>query len=442
MFEYKLADIGEGMHEGEIVRWLVKEGDNVLVDDPIVEVQTDKVTAELPAPVTGRIHHILAKEGAMVPVGSTLVIIADAQSKVEPQLPKRPPEAMLEDGATQPHSLVAEDRNGTVADRCILGEATRTTPIAKRALATPHIRYMARQMSIDIEQVEGTGRAGRVTEEDLKRFKHGLQAPSSRPATEAQGSEALTEAATRAPSTEKSAQEHRRVERVALRGVRKRIAEHMVKSVSVIPHVTSVDELEMDALNGLRERLKRTAEVRGVKLTFLPFFVKAVVIALREFPILNASLDDETGDILLKHYYHIGIATDTDDGLIVPVIKDADQLTVFQLAQEIASLAAAARAGRLRIDQITGGTFTISNVGSIGGLYATPIINYPEAAILGIHKMEPRNVVRDGKSVIRTMMNISLSFDHRLIDGATAVRFTNRIRSLLEDPDQLFLEMV
>ncbi|MFB5189327.1 dihydrolipoamide acetyltransferase family protein [Alicyclobacillus fastidiosus] len=442
MFEYKLADIGEGMHEGEIVRWLVKEGDDVLVDDPIVEVQTDKVTAELPAPVTGKIHHILAKEGAMVPVGSTLVIIADAQARPAPQLPAGPSEAMLHDDSAQPDLPVAPKPDGVVAERFTSGDRGHTAPLAKRALATPHIRYLARQMNIDIEQVEGTGRGGRVTEEDLRRFRDDLLEMSSGSVTDEKVGEALTKTPERAASPDATAHQNGRVERVALKGIRKRIADHMVKSVSTIPHVTSVDELEMDSLHGLRERLKTVAQARGVKLTFLPFFVKAIVIALREFPIMNASLDDETGDILLKHYYHIGIATDTDDGLIVPVIKDADQLTVFQLAQEIASLAMAARTGKLRLDQVTGGTFTISNVGSIGGLYATPIINHPEAAILGIHKMEPRSVVRDGVSVIRTMMNISLSFDHRLIDGATAVRFTNRIRSLLEDPDQLFLEMM
>jgi len=203
-----------------------------------------------------------------------------------------------------------------------------------------------------------------------------------------------------------------------------------------------VDELEADALQALRERLRPLAAERQVKLTYLPFFIKAIVIALKEFPFFNASLDDETKEIVLKRYYHIGIATDTPDGLIVPVIRDADRKTVFEMAEEIGRLSERAREGKLKLADITGGTFTISNVGPIGSLLATPIINHPEAAILALHKMEPRMVVRNGEGVIRLMMNMALSFDHRLIDGAEAIRFTNRIKRLLEQPDLLWAEMV
>ncbi|GMA49389.1 hypothetical protein GCM10025857_07460 [Alicyclobacillus contaminans] len=216
----------------------------------------------------------------------------------------------------------------------------------------------------------------------------------------------------------------------------------MVKSVRVIPHVTHVDEMEMDELHALRDRLRPYAEARGTKLTYLPFFVKAVAVALREYPYLNASVDEDTNEVILKRYYNIGIATDTDEGLMVPVVKDADKKSVLAIAAEISDLVARCRSGKLTLQDVSGGTFTITNVGPIGGLYATPIINHPEAAILGLHKVEPRQVVRNWESVIRRMMYMSLSFDHRIIDGAMAVRFTNRLRELLENPEVLFVELV
>ncbi|WAH35169.1 dihydrolipoamide acetyltransferase family protein [Alicyclobacillus dauci] len=440
MFEFKLPDIGEGMHEGDIQKWLVRVGDEVRADQPIVEVQTDKVTAELPSPVSGVISKILCQEGQTVTVGTTIVVIDEASeaevSAAATTMVDKPQVGVTQTGdgesAQQPYTE-------TVPTPASVGVPKTTRP-AQRVIATPHVRSLARRMSIDIEQVTGTGRGGRVTESDLESFADKVQRQQSE-----QG--ALPERPVDSEEREEGLRAHMTVERgareerIPLRGIRKQIAMHMVKSVSTIPHVTHVDEIEMDALHALRDRLKPHAEARNVKLTFLPFFIKALVIALKEFPMLNASLDDAHSEIIQKHYYHIGIATDTDNGLVVPVIKDADKKTMFQLACEVQTLAALAREGKLTLDQITGGTFTITNIGPIGGLYATPIINHPEAAILGLHKMEPRSVVRNGESVIRVMMNISLSFDHRLIDGATAVRFTNRMKGLLEDPDQLFLEL-
>lgn len=301
-----------------------------------------------------------------------------------------------------------------------------------RALATPFVRQMAREMSIDLEKVTGTGPAGRVTEADLIQYAEGKQAPSNT-STPVVQDQAMPKKKEPKPAEEE--------ERIPLKGIRKKIAEHMMKSVSIIPHVTHVDELEMDAVKKLRDELKVYADEKNIKLTYLPFFIKAIVNALKEFKTLNASIDDKTNEIVLKNYYHIGIATDTKDGLIVPVIKHADQKTILELAAEISQLASQAREGKLTLDQISGSTFTISNVGPIGGLHATPIINHPEVAILALHKMEPRMVVRDWEGVIRLMMNMSLSFDHRLIDGVTAVRFTNRIKELLENPNLLFVEM-
>ncbi len=423
MVEFKLPDVGEGMHEGEISKWLVREGELVTRDQPVVEVQTDKVNAELSSPVTGVIKKIMFSEGDIVEVGATLLIIEEETEAAAPPAAE----------SKIPASLVKMSEN----------HASPATATVHRALATPYVRQLAREMKIDIEQIRGTGPAGRVTEEDVRRFAQDKQ--NETVATVPENWVAVDDVTKAKPadSVRKAVpKEQEAEERIPLKGIRKKIAEHMVKSVTIIPHVTHIDELEMDALKALRERLKDYAEERGIKLTFLPFFIKAVVIALKEFRTLNASIDDATNEIVLKNYYHIGIATDTQDGLLVPVIKDADRKTIFQLAEEIRDLASRAREGKLTLDEITGGTFTISNVGPIGGLYATPIINHPEVAILALHKMEPRMVVRDAEGVIRMMMNISLSFDHRLIDGVTAVKFTNRIRELLEKPERLFAEMV
>ncbi|KMZ40942.1 MULTISPECIES: dihydrolipoamide acetyltransferase family protein [Bacillales] len=434
MVEFKLPDVGEGMHEGEIVKVLVRTGESVQQDQPLLEVQTDKVNAELSAPVTGIVRDIFISEGETVEVGTTLLVI-DAGTEVEVKTETKHPEKVVN------------------TDKTVNFTPTRADH--RRSLATPYVRQLAREMKLDIELVTGTGAAGRVTEEDLRQFANRLQksSPAKFP-TSATGNERLLEASTVAVETEPVVQpktgtatraattSQGGIERLPLKGIRKKIAEHMVKSVTIIPHVTSVDELEMDQLRALRETLRPHAEKRNIKLTFLPFFIKALVIALKEFPTLNASIDESTNEILLKRFYHIGIATDTPEGLIVPVIKDADHKSIFQLAEEIDQLVRLAREGKLTMEHITGGTFTISNVGPIGGLQATPIINHPEVAIISLHKMEKRWVVREDEGVIRWMMNLSLSFDHRLIDGVTAVRFTNRIKELLEDPNLLFAEMV
>jgi 2-oxoisovalerate dehydrogenase E2 component (dihydrolipoyl transacylase) len=415
MIEFKLPDVLEGMHECEISKWLVQEGERVQSDQPIVEIQTDKINTEITSPVTGTVAKILFAEGDVVKVGSPLLMI----------LPEAETASSLAPDVEAVGSLVPEEE--------VMQQEPTSLPV--RIIATPYVRQVARKMNIDIEQVKGTGPIGRVTVEDLQRF-----------AQEQQQKKTIRTDRNTSISVEdvpfaKGDEAVNGEERIPLRGIRKKIAQQMVKSVTMIPHVTHVDELEVESLRALKERLMDYAEERQVKLTFLPFFIKAVVIALKEFKTLNASIDDETGEIILKHYYHIGIATDTDEGLVVPVIKHADRKTIIQLAKEISHLSTLARKGKLFLDQITGGTFTISNVGPIGGLHATPIINHPEVAILALHKMEQRMVVRHGEGAIRWMMNMSLSFDHRLIDGATAVRFTNRIKQLVENPDRLLAEM-
>ncbi|MGE7183424.1 dihydrolipoamide acetyltransferase family protein [Peribacillus sp. NPDC006672] len=425
MMEFKLPDVGEGMHEGEIIQWLIKEGDAVTQDQPIVEVQTDKVNAELTAPATGVVKKIFFSEGDIVEVGTTIFTIQEGNDMPAP-------ETGISEGDIQ---VVQSD------DVKVNGEHMTSKPHldAMHVLATPFVRQMAREMKVDIEQVKGSGPAGRIIESDLKQFKENNSI--IRENANNNDDKILQDMSPMKDAVQAKGLEKEWEERILLKGIRKKIAEHMVKSVSTIPHVTHVDELEMDRLKELKDQLKAYSDDKDIKLTFLPFFVKAIVIALKEFKTLNASIDEKTNEIILKNYYHIGIATNTKEGLIVPVIKHADQKTIFQLADEIRQLANQAREGKLGIDQITGSTFTISNVGPIGGMHATPIINYPEAAILALHKMEQRMVVRDLEGVIRLMMNMSLSFDHRLIDGVTAVHFTNRIKELLENPIRLVVEM-
>ncbi|MDH4617883.1 dihydrolipoamide acetyltransferase family protein [Brevibacillus sp. AY1] len=412
MVNFRLPDVGEGMHEGEILRILVKSGDFVEQDQPIVEVQTDKVHAELSAPISGIVTEIYCEEGELVQVGERLLTIDDQ------------------------HSAPENIRPSTQSDEGQKKETAHTIHTSYRALATPYVRQLAREKNVDLDQIQGTGPAGRVTESDVKAFVNREQG-----ATKAVKSTNYPDLSSSLPEISEKIST-KREERIALKGMRKKIAEQMMKSVTNIPHVTSYDEVEMDEIRNARNRMKAYADKRGVKLTFLPFFIKALVIALKEFPIFNASLDDAKQEIVLKYDYHIGIATDTPEGLIVPVIKHADRKSLFQLAEEISHLAEMARDGKLKLEQITGGTFTLSNVGPIGSLHATPIINHPEVAIISLHKMEKRWVVREDQGVIRWMINMSLSFDHRLIDGVTAVKFMNRIKELLEDPHVLFAEMM
>lgn len=444
MMEFRLPDVGEGIHEGEIGKWLIKEGEQVHCDQPIVEVMTDKVNAELTAPAKGVVRKLMFAEGDKVEVGDVLFLL-DAEGHEALDKSEEEKQAAPVSSSASPQAAVSAPGH-----------------IPNRVRAAPYVRQLARQLKIDIEQVTASGKDGRISEEDLRRYAENRKSAAPvEPLVPASVNETAESDHTSFVNGSKSLHPHFGAagtfvneeymhsetpsgaeERIPLRGVRLKIAEHMVKALTVIPHVTQVDELEADSLQALRERLKPIAAERQLKLTYLPFFIKALVITLKEFPVFNASLDDEKKEIVLKRYYHIGIAVDTPNGLIVPVIRNADRKTVFQLAEEISQLTQQAREGKLTLNQITGGTFTISNVGPIGSLWATPIINHPEAAILTLHKMEPRMVVRDGEGVIRMMMNMALSFDHRIIDGADAIRFTNRVRQLLENPDLLWAEMV
>ena len=399
-FEFKLPDIGEGVAEGEILRWMVKEGDHVQEDQSLVEVITDKVNVQIPSPKNGVVSRILAKEGQVVKVGQVILAVQASDEQFAPVSQKPMP-------AIAAQSLPVPPQTQQLA-----------APM-DRVVATPATRRLARELGVEITRVKGTGPSGRVTDDDVR----GAQA----------GPSAIVQSATVQLGNE---------ERVPLRGVRKAVAERMTKSSNIAAHVTVVDDVDVTELVLFREAFKGSAEKRGVRLTFLPLIIKAVVPALKQFPYVNASLDDAKGEIVLKKYYNMGVATDTEQGLVVPVVRDIDRKDIFQLSGEIEKLAEKARAGQLSLDDVRGSTFTITNIGSIGGLFTTPIINYPEVAIFGINRITKRPVVKDGKIQVRDMMYLSLSFDHRVLDGAYATRFLEVLIDTIQDPKKLLAEIL
>ncbi|MHB2036514.1 MAG: dihydrolipoamide acetyltransferase family protein [Nitrososphaerales archaeon] len=394
-YEFKLPDIGEGVAEGEVLKWLVSEGDIVKEDQPLVEVMTDKVNVEIPSPKSGRIAKIVAKVGDVVGVGQSLVVfeVEDAESGT-------PQQSQSKHELGQASEVIRQDAQGNV-------------------LAAPATRKLASQLGVDIQSLVGTGQEGRVTVEDVQK-----------------ASENFARSKSTIASSVAEDQSDKRTELVPLRGMRKTIAERMVRSAHNAAHVTHVDEVDVTELVLLRNKLNSRADNGGenVKLTFLPFIIRALVPALKEFPYVNASIDDQKQEIVLKKYYNIGIATDTDQGLIVPVIRNVDEKSIFNLAIEIEDLVEKARTGNLNLDEVRDSTFTLTNVGSIGGLFSTPLVNYPEVAILGIQRIIKRPVVKNDSVVVRDMMNLSLSFDHRVLDGAYAARFLNRVIAMIENP--------
>lgn len=423
-FDFYMPDIGEGVVEGEIVAWKVKEGDTVKLDQVLVEVMTDKATVELPSPRAGIVKKINYKAGDIAPVGKILVTIDDGNA--------------ASTSSTPPHG----HQNAPVAAAAPRGqqiEVVDATTSRERVLATPATRRLARQMGIEIGRVPATGKHGRVTTDDVKRFN---DAPSSNggapkphaPMSIAKGGPEMEPGGLR-PSGGLE-------ERIPLRGMRKRIADSMTRSKSTAAHFTYVEEIDMTELVAVRERAKSRAQERGVKLNYLPFIVKAVVSGLKKWPMLNASLDETTQEIVRKKYYHIGIAAQGPQGLVVTVVRDADRRSIFDLSKEVDRLAEAVRNNTATREELTGSTFTISSLGKLGGVLATPIINFPEVAIIGVHKIEEKPAVRNGQIVIRHLMNLSISVDHRLADGWDGAMFLQDVKALLEDPTTMFMEMV
>ncbi len=396
-FEFKLPDIGEGVVEGEIVRWLIQEGEQLREDQPMLEVMTDKATVEITSPVSGKVVRKGGEEGAIVEVGSTLLTIAlDKDSKVP---------VMVGHGALKAHFEP-------------VGKKAKA-PRSGRVLATPAVRRMARELGVDISRVQGSGPGGRVIQQDLQR-----------------ASEAPTKASKKADRAGEAAAE----ESVPYRGIRRKVGDHLVFSKRSAPHYTYVEEADVTELVGLRRELLSLHPEENVRLTYLPFIVKAVAAGLKEYPLVNASLNEEKGVILLKKHYNIGIATATPEGLVVPVVKNADQKELLELAREIQDLSESVRSGKTKLENLRDGTFTITSLGSLGGVMATPIINTPEVAILGVHKISPKPVVRDGQIVIRQMTNLSLSLDHRVVDGAVGAAFLHHVLRLIEHPALIFPE--
>lgn len=429
-FEFRLPDVGEGIHEGEIVAWKVKEGEAVKENQPLVDVMTDKATVEITSPKTGRIARIAAKEGQVVKVGEVLVVIEETGGQAAP-----PPKGA---GAPAKPEAKEEKKEKTLFDlpegvavqyqpKAAARHAAAPVPTrpAGPVLASPATRRLARELGVDLATIRGSGPAGRIERADVEGAARGGR-PAAAPAA--------------APPTAVPAGPHE--ERVPLRGLRRRIAEHMAESKRHAPHFAYVEEVDVTELVKLREHAKEIAEHKGVKLTYLPFVVKAVTHALKKHPLVNASLDETRNEIVLKKYYNIGIAVETPEGLLVASVKNADKLHILDIAKEIDRMGAAGKEGKIQLADVQGSTFTITSLGKMGGLFAVPIINYPEVGIMGVHKIEKRpRVGADGHSVVvRDMMNISFSFDHRVVDGAVGAEFAHTVMRYLEHPNLLLLE--
>ncbi|MGH9106470.1 MAG: dihydrolipoamide acetyltransferase family protein [Acidimicrobiales bacterium] len=431
-YEFKLPDVGEGVTEGEIVGWLVRPGDVVLDDQPVVEVMTDKATVTITAPKAGVVVETRGRIGEIVKVHSVLVVFDLGDDPVH---------------AAHPHGAGAPAKADDESPALAVGHIEDALPVMnppaprrggaeaaapyfnEKPLATPATRKLARDRDVDLRRVPPTGPSARVTRRDVESFSPAMPSLERVPASAPLGARSPSE---RDPSRE---------ERVPLVGLRRKIAQKMARSVTTAAHFTFVEECDVSALKSLRARLITAASEKGVKLSFLPFVVKAVVSALKTYPILGTTLDEETNEIVFHHRYDIGIATATEAGLIVPVVKSAEKRSLLGIAQEIERLSEDARSGRVKIEDLHGSTFTITSLGAQGGLFATPIINFPEVAILGVHQMKTKPVVRGGQIVIGDVMLLSLSFDHRVVDGHVGAAFAYEIIEALENPERMFLEM-
>jgi pyruvate dehydrogenase E2 component (dihydrolipoamide acetyltransferase) len=428
--EFKLPDIGEGVHEGEVVKWYVAPGDRVAEDDPMVEVMTDKATVTIGAPREGVIERLCHEVGSVARVGEVLLVIAAEGAGARASAPAAEPKAKeavatavgdIREGLPGA-AFFQSGRKPQNGGRHHAGPA-RAAHYVEKPLATPATRKLARDLDVDLRRVPPSGKGGRVTKDDVEAFARG-GAPA--PAGEERGADALRPA--------------QREVRVPFVGLRRRIAERMQTSKRTAAHFTFVEECDAGRLVALREALAPEAAQRGAKLSFLPFVVMAVVRALREHPMLNAYLDEAHGEIVLRAEHHIGVATATEAGLVVPVIRDAGALGLFRIAREIERLAAGARAGTLRPGELSGSTFTITSLGRRSGLLATPVLNHPEVGILGVHRVKKKPVVKDDRIVIGEVMNLSLSFDHRVVDGHVGAAFAYAIIEHLERPERLFAE--
>ena len=454
MPEFKLPAIGEGVVEGEIVRWLKQPGDRVAANEGIVEVMTDKATVEIPAPYAALVERIVVAEGSVAEVGQVIAILGEAPSATPTVAP---PDSTVAPDPKPGISAAGASAGVPVSPSIVATSASAVAPrdaATGKVLATPAARALAREHGIDLDTVPG--REGRITKSEVlsaaaaparaatpavasppaaASFAPSPAAPApavptppSAPAPSATPTVVVTPpTAPAAPAPRRSLGEPAPDELVPFRGMRRRIAEGMTKSFFTAVHYTYVEQVDVSALVKVREQARRAAEEQGVKLSYLPFIVKAVILALKKYPIVNAVLDEPAGHVVLKKRYNIGIATATEQGLMVPVVHDADRLSLLDIGREIQRVSDLAKAFKASREELTGSTFTITSLGAIGGVLATPILNYPEVGILGVHRIAPRPVVIDGEVVVRTMGNISTTFDHRVVDGARAAQFTLRV---------------
>jgi pyruvate dehydrogenase E2 component (dihydrolipoamide acetyltransferase) len=434
--QFKLPELGEGVHEGELIKWRVKPGDQVNYDQPLCEIMTDKATVEIPSAFKGKVQEIHAKEGQVVHVGQLMITFegagaaasapAPASSHAAPAAPESAHTAVAAAAARAPEIAPLTTRAPAPAASAAPGAEAH---IGARVPAAPSTRRFARERGVELSQVTPSGPNGRVMKEDIEKWLGGAGAVSAGPASVAKGpARAFPQGGE---------------ERIPMRGLRKKISEKMHLSKSHAAHFTYVEEADATELVKLRAMAKDIGAKQGIKVTYLPFIMKAMVAALRNFPIMNASYDEERGEIVLKHYYNIGLSIQTDDGLTAPVVKNVEHKSVLELAQDIEDIVTRARQNKLTNEDFKGGTITLTNAGSIGGVLATPIINYPEVAILGFNKIARKPIVmkRDGKETIeiRDWTYFSISLDHRIVDGAIAAEFMNQFVKYIENPSLLLL---
>lgn len=447
-FEFKFPDVGEGIHEGTIIKWLVEEGDQIKEGDSLVEVETDKVTTEIPSPKTGKVLELKGEAGDVIHVGNVFVIIEteggsasdekveDSKSPDSPDGPKDT-EAVGMDGGEEEEEeetagvvgeIVASSEEIPASDE---GQEEKTESKEKRrVLATPVARKMAKDLGVDISTVEGSGPNGRVMKDDIRKAADAKKDQSKE-------SQEVSKEQTRSQEVSRDGEEN--VERIPLTRIRKTIAEKMSQSRFTIPHTTAMDEIDISKLVEFRKKYKDQLREEDVNLTYLPFIIKAVLAGLKEFPEFNAELDEENEELVLKYFYNIGLAADTERGLMVPIIRDADKKNIIDLSKAIMDLGNRAKDNKLDLEELQGGTFTITNYGSIGGHFGIPIINHPESAILGVGRAVKKPIVKDDEIVVATILPLSLSYDHRTIDGASGSRFLNLLKELLSDPEILLL---
>lgn len=397
-FNFVLPDLGEGITEGEIRKWVVKEGDLVEEHQTVVEIETDKAVVEVPSPKKGRVAKISKREGEIAKVGEVLMVIG-----ADGEIPE-----VKTAGMEKPGDMTQEkERSKSFSVVGVLPEEE------EGVLATPAVRAKAREMNVKLEDIKGSGPGGSITIEDVLKSSGWDKGKPD---------------------------QYGEIERRPLRGLRRTIAKNLILSQQMTAFVTGMEEADITDLWNLREREKRGLLAKGVRLTFMPFFIKAVLHSLADHPYLNASVDEQREEIILKKYFNIGIAVDTPDGLMVPVIRDPGKKTIHELAAELQELGVKARERKIKLEEMRGGTFTITNWGHFGGTFATPIINYPESAILGTGKISEKPWVKDGQIVIRKILPLSLTFDHRVTDGVDASKFLSKVLNYLEDPALLFIE--